>query len=204
MAAQCPVCVACWGAPQARPQRHPKAAKSQANPRAMVSLFFLLGDSAKHLSEDVSTTVSQNETTGSATLTSTSERSWGGARAVHACLCGGRGELARLATARPCCPAQRARARAAAGAPPVCLISRHVTRASPGVTQRTRVHLAQVLHHAVQVQLARPGPFMQYTPVLKGPPAYISRRSFITLSRYSSPVPRIVCSPDSSTCEREN
>lgn len=33
----------------------------------MVSLFRLLGVSAKHLSEDVSTTVSQKETTGSAT-----------------------------------------------------------------------------------------------------------------------------------------
>jgi hypothetical protein len=33
----------------------------------MVILFFLLGVSAKHLREDVSTTVSQNVTTGSAT-----------------------------------------------------------------------------------------------------------------------------------------
>jgi hypothetical protein len=33
----------------------------------IVSLFFLFGVSAKHFSEDVSTTVSQKETTGSAT-----------------------------------------------------------------------------------------------------------------------------------------
>ena len=32
--------------------------------------YFLLGDSAKHFNEDVSTTVSQNVTTGSATLIS--------------------------------------------------------------------------------------------------------------------------------------
>ena len=38
----------------------------------MVSLLRLLGVSAKHLSEDVSTTVSQKATTGSATFTSTS------------------------------------------------------------------------------------------------------------------------------------
>ena len=38
----------------------------------MVTLFRLLGVSAKHLREDVSTTVSQKETTGSATFTSTS------------------------------------------------------------------------------------------------------------------------------------
>ena len=38
----------------------------------IVILFFLLGVSAKHLSEDVSTTVSQKDTTGSATLTSMS------------------------------------------------------------------------------------------------------------------------------------
>mmetsp|Transcript_2622 Transcript_2622/g.10944 ORF Transcript_2622/g.10944 Transcript_2622/m.10944 type:complete len:330 (+) Transcript_2622:745-1734(+) len=41
----------------------------------IVSLFFLFGVSAKHLSEDVSTTVSANVTTGSATFTSTSEYS---------------------------------------------------------------------------------------------------------------------------------
>mmetsp|Transcript_3968 Transcript_3968/g.10768 ORF Transcript_3968/g.10768 Transcript_3968/m.10768 type:complete len:221 (-) Transcript_3968:955-1617(-) len=41
----------------------------------MVILFFLFGVSAKHLRLDVSTTVSQNVTTGSATLTSTSEYS---------------------------------------------------------------------------------------------------------------------------------
>lgn len=40
--------------------------------RTMVSLLRLLGLSAKHLRLDVSTTVSQNDTTGSATLTSTS------------------------------------------------------------------------------------------------------------------------------------
>lgn len=39
----------------------------------MVSLFFLLGVSAKHFKDDVSTTVSQNETTGSATLMSTKQ-----------------------------------------------------------------------------------------------------------------------------------
>uniref|UniRef100_A0A224Y4F0 Putative secreted protein n=1 Tax=Panstrongylus lignarius TaxID=156445 RepID=A0A224Y4F0_9HEMI len=39
----------------------------------MVILFLLFGVSAKHLSEEVSTTVSQNETTGSATLISISE-----------------------------------------------------------------------------------------------------------------------------------
>lgn len=38
----------------------------------MVSLLRLLGVSAKHRSEDVSTTVSQKATTGSATFTSTS------------------------------------------------------------------------------------------------------------------------------------
>lgn len=38
----------------------------------MVSLLRLLGVSAKHCSEEVSTMVSQNVTTGSATLTSTS------------------------------------------------------------------------------------------------------------------------------------
>ncbi len=31
-------------------------------------------------------------------------------------------------------------------------------------------------------------------------PAYISLRSFMSESRYTSPVPRIVCSPLSSTC----
>uniref|UniRef100_A0A2M3ZW88 Putative secreted peptide n=1 Tax=Anopheles braziliensis TaxID=58242 RepID=A0A2M3ZW88_9DIPT len=39
----------------------------------IVILFFLFGVSAKHLSEDVSTTLSQNATTGSATLMSISE-----------------------------------------------------------------------------------------------------------------------------------
>uniref|UniRef100_A0A6B0UUZ3 Uncharacterized protein n=1 Tax=Ixodes ricinus TaxID=34613 RepID=A0A6B0UUZ3_IXORI len=39
----------------------------------MVILFFLFGVSAKHLREDVSTTVSQKQTTGSATLMSISE-----------------------------------------------------------------------------------------------------------------------------------
>ena len=38
----------------------------------MVILFFLLGVSAKHFREDVSTTVSQKDTTGSATFTSMS------------------------------------------------------------------------------------------------------------------------------------
>lgn len=38
----------------------------------MVTLFRLLGVSAKHLREEVSTTVSQKDTTGSATFTSTS------------------------------------------------------------------------------------------------------------------------------------
>ena len=38
----------------------------------IVILFFLFGVSAKHLSEEVSTTVSQKDTTGSATLTSMS------------------------------------------------------------------------------------------------------------------------------------
>ena len=41
----------------------------------MVSLFFLFGVSAKHFRLDVSTTVSQKVTTGSATFTSTSEYS---------------------------------------------------------------------------------------------------------------------------------
>lgn len=39
----------------------------------IVSLFRLFGVSAKHLSEDVSTTVSQKATTGSATLMSATE-----------------------------------------------------------------------------------------------------------------------------------
>lgn len=38
----------------------------------IVILFFLLGVSAKHFREEVSTTVSQNDTTGSATFTSMS------------------------------------------------------------------------------------------------------------------------------------
>jgi len=53
---------------------------SAANPLSsgsaiMVILFFLFGVSAKHFRLDVSTTVSQKVTTGSATLTSTSEYS---------------------------------------------------------------------------------------------------------------------------------
>lgn len=52
---------------------------SSANPFSkgsaiIVSLFLLLGVSAKHFKEDVSTTVSQKATTGSATLISTREK----------------------------------------------------------------------------------------------------------------------------------
>ena len=49
---------------------------------SMVSLLRLFGVSAKHLSEDVSTTVSQKATTGSATLTSTSAYS-----SLRSCVC---------------------------------------------------------------------------------------------------------------------
>ena len=62
----------------ARPDIHAHPAKPvrtgtfSSGSAIMVSLLRLLGVSAKHLSDEVSTTVSQKATTGSATLTSTS------------------------------------------------------------------------------------------------------------------------------------
>ena len=53
----------------------------------MVTLLRLFGVSAKHLREDVSTTVSQKDTTGSATLTSTSAYSSRRSCGQHASTC---------------------------------------------------------------------------------------------------------------------
>ena len=39
-----------------------------------LNIYFLFGDSAKHFNEEVSTTVSQNVTTGSATLISVKKK----------------------------------------------------------------------------------------------------------------------------------
>jgi hypothetical protein len=123
-----------------------------AGPHTMVSLLRLLALSAKHLRLDVSTTVSQNDTTGSATLTSTSA---GGSEGEEE---GGRVFTRRSKPAKrppvgrprpsPASPLQRLHPKASASSPLAA-----AGRRQPPL--RTCIHLAEVLHDAVEVELTR-------------------------------------------------
>lgn len=106
-------------------------------------LYFLLGVSAKHFREDVSTTVSQKVTTGSATYCERSKRN-------------------------------------------------HIKTKSIG-KKRGKNIMFEVMKFV-----------WQQKSTLISISEYIFRRSCITQSRYSSPVPRITCSPDSSTWTHTN
>lgn len=144
----------------------------------IVILFFLLGVSAKHFRLLVSTTVSQKATTGSATFTSISAASQT-QDAVEYRNCGH-----RQLSPSPHIPGMAQTLRYLVCS---CYSSKHASN--------QLLHCCDYYNMYAEWCCGRDSP----PPLGCHTPAYISLRSFMIESRYSSPVPSRVCSPDSST-----